>query len=228
MEHVKNIKKNHVVLNKFFSSKEKMRHLLDGDNNLIKSIHSVVFMLPYHIPHELFSEIFRHDLEHLENIADSKHHHEKKLNMIIAEAASGGSIFSRIGHAFRHLGHQISHVAHQAVHGITHAAEDVAHGAEKGYNAVKNTAEKGYNAVKNTAEAVFHEVNEGLDAAKDFITTYGPDIVKKALPYLEKAQNYALNAVAPGAGTALQTAENLYINKKINSALTKKGGRICY
>jgi hypothetical protein len=116
----------------------------------------------------------------------------------------GGSFFSRIGHAFRHLGHDIAHTA-----------KSVGHDIEKGATvAVKDVRKVGKTAVKDVGKAsrvTFAEAKKvgkvvGKDVAKVGKTAYDYEKkhyraqLAKALPYAEK---FVINPLIESGTTAL-------------------------
>ena len=222
-EDAQNILTNMTGLKSFFNSENEVKNeiLHKAHPNFHKGLKSLVHVIPHFFHPKHREDFLKGHHKFYNHIRKSRGHPQIKKSLIDSHVISGGSIFSRIGHAFHHLGHLITHTAKAAVSGVSHLAHEAIHGATHVGERIANEAKKDYGKVKAVEEAIVHQVNEGLDAAKDFITTYGPDIVKKALPYLEKAQNYALNAVAPGAGTALGLVETHYVNNKIDNALGK-------
>lgn len=161
-----------------------------------------------HVAHRLFPKGVTSSDLHFLNTGDAR------KNLIRIHKFQGGSF----GSFFRHLGHSISHIAKSAVHGVEHVAEKGFHGVKSVGKTIGRDVKTGYEDVKHFAQNIGHEVDEGANIAVDFVKSHGRELAAKALPYIEKAVNYGLNAIAPGSGAVLQQAESLanpYLAKEI-------------
>ena len=173
----------------------------------------------------------RHRLRHV--------NHLDRQNKLMGGSLSGGSFFGSIGHFFSHAAHSVGHafkragegiyhIGKHAVHGIKHAAEATAHGIKHAaetagkavYHGVKDVGEKAIHGIEEGAHEVGHFFKgvadatvEAADVALDVIKEYGPDVLEKALPYIEKGLNVGAaalaNAVVPGSGVFVSQGLNL-------------------
>jgi len=169
----------------------------------------------------------RHRLRHV--------NHLDNQNKLSGGSLSGGSFFGSIGHWFSHaarsVGHAfkgayegVKHIGEHAIHGIKQAGETVGHAFETAgkavYHGVKDVGEKAIHGIEEGAKDVGHffkgvadEAVQATDVALDVIKEYGPDVLEKALPYIEKGLNIGAaalaNAVVPGSGVFVSQGLNL-------------------
>lgn len=152
--HHKTFLKSYNELQHFFNNKDYERDIMHAKPSLLKGLHSFIHLL---VPHLFFTN--KNNLHKLLNIhgdiinkiMNSKNIHNmrghiiKHINKIVGGGISniiGGSIFSHIGHFFKHVGNSIANVAKKAVSGVSSVAKKVAStvatGAKDAYDYEKN------------------------------------------------------------------------------------------
>ena len=176
----------------------------------------------------------------LKHINDIDRHNKKTGGSLYGGSFFGdiGHFFSHaassVGHAFKHAYHAVKNVGEHAIHGIEHAGETVYHGVKDIGEKAVHGVEKGFNEVGQFFKGVSNDVVDVADVALDAIKTYGPDVLEKALPYIEKGLNIGAaalaNSVVPGSGvfisqglTLAEAAANPLIKSKIESLKQNQG-----
>lgn len=200
-------------VNRFVSNFDGLSHFYSGDNQSqklrllkdpesIKSVHSSVYLLPYLMSIGKQREYINVHGKHHLKVLGAKTPLLMKKHMLEANEMSGGSFFSRLGHAFKKVGHAVAH-------GVTSVAKKVASVAKKGAQTIGRGAKTAYDYEK-------HHYRGQLSSALPYIEKY-------AINPLVESGATALGSLVGNPELGEATAVGLQVGEKaLNPYLQKK------